>query len=270
MQKSKYEYHRDKGKFFFVEHENNEDKSHFHRNMEILYVLDGELRATVNDTEIIFSRDEIMHTPSFMSHAVNTPNYCKTLVLIVPYAFSSSFRKYFEEKKLPVCLNDKDFNRKSVLPLLEIYRCYFSENYGFIYNELLIKGFLNSLFGILLSRYKTIPQYKSNYTTIAAVLEYIENNYRDDLTLDVLAKAFSYNREYLSRLFNKSLNISLPQYINQVRIQNMINAVTEGSHSSMLSLAMDYGFNSLATFYRAFNDMFQTNPKTYFENIIRK
>lgn len=60
MIQSKYEYFRDTDKsFFFTDAENNSSVLHFHRNMEILYVCEGELESTINGEEHTFLKDEI-------------------------------------------------------------------------------------------------------------------------------------------------------------------------------------------------------------------
>src|SRR5699024_3100589 len=56
---------------------------------------------------------------------------------------------------------------------------------------------------------------------IKNVVEYINQNYKQPLTLDILAKKFFVNNSYLSREFSKKMNISLIKYIKKVKIYSL-------------------------------------------------
>ena len=133
----------------------------------------------------MFSQDEIVFVPQFISHSFNTPEYCKTVVLIIPYIYSADIQKQFQEKHLPYHLTNTSYNRK-ILEFIRMYQKYFESNSP---NEYTIKGFINTLFGLLLSKYTLIPQNTNNMSeVISTLLEYIENNFKDNITLDSLAK----------------------------------------------------------------------------------
>ena len=268
MVQSKYEYFRDTDKsFFFTDAENNSSVLHFHRNLEIIYVREGELHSKINGEDHVFSQDEIVFVPQFISHSFNTPEYCKTVVLIIPYIYSADIQKQFQEKHLPYHLTNTSYNRK-ILEFIRMYQKYFESNSP---NEYTIKGFINTLFGLLLSKYTLIPQNTNNMSeVISTLLEYIENNFKDNITLDSLAKMVGYNKDYLSKQFNKCVQTSIPHYINKIRIENAVLALMKSGEQNILAIALDCGFNSLTTFYRAFKEIYNIAPKDYLQNLSYK
>ena len=269
MIQSKYEYFRDTDKsFFFTDAENNSSVLHFHRNMEILYVCEGELESTINGEEHTFLKDEIACIPQFISHSFHTPVHCKTIVLIIPYLYSADLQKHFQEKHISYHLTNVNSNRR-VLEILRYFQARFKEEAR--PNEFFIKGFVNTLFGMLLSAYTLVQKKSDNMPTVISVLlEYIENNYKENISLDSLAKMVGYNKDYLSKQFNKCVQISIPHYINKVRVENALLSLTNDNEQNILSVALDCGFNSLTTFYRAFKEIYDISPKDYLQNLTQK
>lgn len=53
---------------YLREVEYNECWLHFHRNMEMIYVVDGELEGKIDDIEYIFLKDDIVFIPNYLKH----------------------------------------------------------------------------------------------------------------------------------------------------------------------------------------------------------
>ena len=79
--------------------------------------------------------------------------------------------------------------------------------------------------------------------------------FKDDITLDVLAKKLETNTSYLSMIINKHKNCSFPSYINNLRIDLAIELLQNEKKYRLYSikgLAYEVGFTSAQTFSRAF------------------
>lgn len=74
-----------------------------------------------------------------------------------------------------------------------------------------------------------------------------------DLTLESLAAECGTNRTYLSEFFNRKLNVSFTDYVNDYRIvRESIPLIRKYPHLPVSDIAMMSGFGSIATFRRAF------------------
>ena len=71
-----------------------------------------------------------------------------------------------------------------------------------------------------------------------------------------------YQPYYLSRLFKKSINLSLIEYINGVRIKAAQNLI-EKSNESISDIAEKTGFMTTAHFRRVFKDATGLSPQQY-------
>ena len=93
---------------------------------------------------------------------------------------------------------------------------------------------------------------------------YIAEHYAEKLTLTGIASQFYISPYYLSRLFKKSINLSLIEYINGVRIKAAQNLI-EKSNESISDIAERTGFLTTAHFRRVFKDATGLSPQQYLQ-----
>lgn len=88
---------------------------------------------------------------------------------------------------------------------------------------------------------------------------------RGDLTLADLANMLDVHPNYLSQVINEKEQKNFYLYINSLRIQAFLKAVSlpEKQHYSFLALAFDCGFNSKSTFNKYFKAYTGKSPSEY-------
>ena len=91
---------------------------------------------------------------------------------------------------------------------------------------------------------------------------YIAWHYAEKLALTDFARRFYISPYYLSRLFKKSTNLSLIEYINGVRIKAAQNRI-EKTGDSIAAVAEKTGFMTTAHFRRVFKDATGLSPQQY-------
>ena len=96
---------------------------------------------------------------------------------------------------------------------------------------------------------------------VCDILEYINKNINEKITIDDLTYEFNYNRYYLMKLFKKELDISIVNYINYKRIYNSLSSLRE--NKSILMIALNNGFYSQEYYAEIFKKVIGTNPITY-------
>lgn len=94
----------------------------------------------------------------------------------------------------------------------------------------------------------------------------VEKIYRNpELTLTDLANQLGTNPSLLSKIINRSFGKNFNDFVNEYRVlevkENLANP--NNAHLTIMSLAYDAGFNSKATFNRAFKKFIGDSPKSY-------
>lgn len=86
-----------------------------------------------------------------------------------------------------------------------------------------------------------------------------------ELTLNDLAKRLETNASIISKAINQGFQMNFNDCINDYRIEAVKNSFANGEHkkSTLLGIAYDCGFNSKATFNRAFKKNTGKTPKEF-------
>lgn len=85
-----------------------------------------------------------------------------------------------------------------------------------------------------------------------------------DITVASLARALATNTGYISRALNEGMGVSFSTFINQKRVAALKAKLSEPSESrDLLTLAFEFGFNSKASFNRAFSEYTGMSPSAY-------
>ncbi len=96
---------------------------------------------------------------------------------------------------------------------------------------------------------------------IVPLLDYIEENIHNPLSLDQLEKIFYINRFYLSRLFKKEMGVNIHEYITLRRISNAKKLLSQGFNvTKVFSLC---GFRDYTSFIRCFKKVVGVPPGRY-------
>ena len=96
-----------------------------------------------------------------------------------------------------------------------------------------------------------------------------EKVFRDaDLTIEKLAQMLNTNRSYLSQVINESSGLSYSAYINNYRIKEAIELLSNPANDEPIkAIAISIGYNSLSNFFTIFKNKVGMSPSAYRENV---
>lgn len=111
-----------------------------------------------------------------------------------------------------------------------------------------------------------IVLWKSKIETLIQAEKLYQN---PELTLTDLAKKLETNAAVISKTINQGFQMNFNDCINNYRIEAVKNSFSNGQHkkSTLLGIAFDSGFNSKATFNRAFKKNTGKTPKEFIKTL---
>ena len=228
--------------------------SHFHSGVEVLYSIEGPLEVYVNGVKNAVNTGGIIIIDGNDVHCVDVVGKYK--VMIIPNTLLSDF----------VALKGKrTFGTNAIADpgeeIREIYRR-IGETKLNILSE---KGYVNLLLALIVEKTGLKAEKKGNLSTMRDVLNYINDHFTENITLEGLAKQFGYNKCYFSETFNKVLGMNLSTYLNAIRLESFSKRVLKGE--PIVDAAYACGFGGINTFYRAFRARYKSSPAEYFKCI---
>ena len=97
---------------------------------------------------------------------------------------------------------------------------------------------------------------------ICQILNYIDTNWCNKLSINDLENRFYYNRYYIMKLFKREIGVTIFDYVNNFKIYKSINEIAI-SNNSMITIAINCGFNSLEYFSETFKNIVGVSPSNY-------
>lgn len=247
-------------KLYFASYENDSGAFHFHSQIELYFVDDGEMEAVINNCRRILKKGEMSVALSFDAHAYRTPLKSKSSVLIIPPYLCEEFITAINHKKATYpFITDAETVKK--------IKSYYKKIAEGGLNEVELKGYIYVILGTVMEHIdfsfkgtETEPELASK------LLLYINENYKSDISLTSLSTVFGYSESHISRYFKTCFNIGVSEYLNIIRLKNALSLLSEKKYN-ITFCAMESGFNSMRTFYRVFQKEFGCSPKTYIGNL---
>lgn len=103
---------------------------------------------------------------------------------------------------------------------------------------------------------------KQSYQKLLSIVKYIDNNYKENITLDLLAEKVAYSRCYLSSIFKKCMGMSIWDYILIKRTEQALTLI-KTTDKNILDIALDCGFNNTVNFNKIFKKYTNVSPSVF-------
>jgi len=114
----------------------------------------------------------------------------------------------------------------------------------------------------LASREYLTTRFTTGNKRIAAIHEYLMNNYREDVDLKKLASLVNMAEGSLCRFFRMNMGLTLFEYLNKLKIEFACKLLMDPD-LSISEVCFDSGFNNLSHFNKQFKKTTGVPPKEY-------
>ena len=236
-------------------------ETHDHSAVEILLTMEGAVTYTVDDMVYQVRKGEVLIVPPDTPHSLSMEEgSSRYLFLFEPDAVMTmrdikSMAMYGSDAHVRI--------RELLLRTRDAY-----EKQDLMWNTVCYSSILR-IYATLGQRYLSgiRPRTEDNQRNmdsevITAVMTYINNHYREELSLEDVAQFAGFSRYYFSRSFKRQTGYSFKDYLCQKRLQVAMDLLIR-TNRSMRDVAIDSGFGSVATFNRVFREKKGCTPTQY-------
>lgn len=245
-------------------------ETHDHSAVEVVLTLEGMVTYTIEDKIYQVRKGEILIVPPDTLHSLTMgEESSRYLFLFEPDAIMTmrdikSMAMYFNK---PFHLRDGSDAHVQIRELLLRTRDAY-EKHDLMWNTVCYSSILR-IYATLGQRYLSgiLPRNEENVRSmdsevITAVMTYINNHYREELSLEDVARFAGFSRYYFSRSFKRQTGYSFKDYLCQKRLQVAMDLLIR-TNRSMRDVAIESGFGSVATFNRVFREKKGCTPTQY-------
>ena len=242
---------------------NRDFPPHTHNDIELVGLRKGSLRAYADGKAYNLSAGSIfLVCPNQVhSYCLSSPDIESVLIIVKP-GLLGKYGIFFSENIPIVPLLDIPLED----PLWKLLELSYAE-YSTEADQEVLLGLLTAFFGKLLRQF-TFDKEELPSQNIRKVLQYCSNHYKQEISVEIVAKALFLSRSYISHTFNRYLNVSFPDYINSLRSAEAARLLEKGD-LSISEIVSQAGFPSIRTFNRAFQQYYGMSP-TKFKRKLRE
>ena len=252
-----YESKPDTKNYHYINHKTSPFvASHFHSAIEMIIVRRGRMLATINGEEIVVGAGQGCFVYSFCLHSYSELDSDTEV-----YAFvgnSADFELIFADVGgvPPVVFEFSDYS------LLDKIVGYYKNSATDGVRYSVFRGGIALVLSDIAVKNEICPfDIDNRKNDICAVLKYISEHFREELTLNSLADEFGYSPQYFSKMFHRYMKINLNEYINIARVNHACRLILADSERSVADIAFESGFSSMPSFYRAYKRVFGKLPR---------
>ena len=238
---------------------------HLHQHIEIVYMRSGSARTSVDLDEYVLEEDDLFITFPNQVHcymkddAQKIPDRSFVFMIVSP-----NFIPYFTDMykgKLPSSAVIKNVSKDPKLSsIIKLISDEHAENSS--PNTTVIKGLLYALLGEFVAQNHLIDQPSSEKAPIKAIVKYCSENYKRELTLDILEEELFLSKYYISHILHDKLKMGFFDYINYLRVSEACNLLSN-TNMPIAAVGEAVGFKSPRTFNRAFCKVHGISPRKY-------
>lgn len=257
-------HHFAKNAVFSIERCDRTSPLHWHGAIEFVFILHGKLDMTLNNNRFIASRGPLIAINSSAVHSF-TP-----IGEDVDYYFLVANDDFFKTNNLYSQGTHFDTIIESE-EAIELFKKITAEyERADEYSNTAILSHLMSLF-IYLGRNHatksedTPPSEEKKLKMVRGALVYLQEHYKEKITIEDLAEKLHYSKSYLSHTFKEITHYSLISYINLLRCQNATSLLLDGV--SVSEAATESGFSEISYFTRVFKKTLGILPSQVEKNV---
>lgn len=224
---------------------------HFHKNYELIYVIEGQLQVFSSGKEFYVNEGEFSLILPNSIHSLHTPKNVKVWVAVFSADFISGFDNFVSGKENNTLVFRVD---ELLMPYLKKYLITTKKS------DLLN---MRSMFYAVCWAYLKSADFcpKSKDSDLAAeIFEYVKNNFKEDISLKTMATALGYNYHYMSRIYNGIFHINFNEFLNRFRLEHAHSLLIQ-TKLPITEIAMLSGFGCVRTMNRYFLKEYNEVPQ---------
>lgn len=243
------------------------EPSHFHQSIELIYVLEGDVRISVGNNNYEAGPEDILVVNANKKHS-----YQSTGEVLLGY-FQINFRQLSEILNTNQILFwcNSIVNKNAAYDELrsamkQIFNQYSDKKgQGFI----VLNRLYYQLLQILVEHFLVSSDDKrfasdkdQDEDRLAEIINYIHANYQKKLSLNELADSLYLSVPYLSKYIKRNMGMNFVDYVNNIRLFHAVDDLLY-TDKSILSIALDNGFANTSAFNELFKKIYHAKPSEY-------
>lgn len=241
--------------------------THWHRAIEIIYLLEGELDVTVDNQTTHYSQGDCILVNANVMHATKCTKPNTAILLQIPMDFAELYIPNIQQLLFILDYKPTDPIRqtklgmfKETLTQMQIANDIQPEGFLLRFNSLLFELLFQLLHNFSIKVFQSnFSQRTKDLERLNTILEHIGKNYKNPISLDEIADIACLQTGYFCRFFKKNMGVTFLEYQNELRLSYIYQDIIS-TKDTIHEILERHGFSNYKLFRRMFYQHFQATP----------
>ena len=234
--------------------------SHFHSKIELAHCFSGEQKVKIGDeVYTLHEGDTVVIFPNVVHEYIEVKgefeNSTASIALISETSFFSNLiPEIMTHIPATPIVRSNEVSEKVRMAFREMVD---------VDNVAALAGWTFIILSELVRKDRLVPVKETDGFRLApSLVDYINGNFRKQLTIKVLSREFGYSESYIAHIFCDQLKIPFRTYLGDVRSKYAANLM-KTTGKSLTEIAYECGYENVNTFCRCFKRSYGVTPSVY-------
>ncbi|WP_028782396.1 helix-turn-helix domain-containing protein [Thalassobacillus devorans] len=236
----------------------------------LMLVINGELSVETNSRFYKLEERDLLVINQNQLYQIKGSSNNRVLTVTITSAYMNKYYPAYKDYRFSCYSKEIDMGRE---PLVKTIRKLLAEMLISNYRKsdsyrIEMQANLSEILLVLARSFKQkairTEAHLSNESRINEIIRFMEENYKQPITLSDTADHFYLSPGYLSRYFKQKMDIGFNRFLNEIRLNHAVKDLLYTPHT-IEQIAIDNGFSSAKSFSQLFQKMYQQTPNVYRE-----
>ncbi|MGJ9459902.1 helix-turn-helix domain-containing protein [Oceanobacillus sp. CF4.6] len=240
------------------------------KGIQIILVIHGELTVETNSRFYPLKERDVLVINRNQLYQADGSIENRVLILTISDRFMLEQYEEYPYSRFECNSLDIDMGRESMIDrirklLAELMISYYRREESY---RIELQAYVSQILLILIRRFKQKGSTSERVDTadqrLIQIIDYMETNYNQAITLETIANQFYLSSGYLSRYFKNRTGIGFNRFLMKIRLEHSMKDLLYTSES-ISHVAMNHGFPNTKSFVSYFKEVYKQTPKIYRE-----
>ena len=238
-------------------------RKHCHDHFEIYFITKGSCCYFIENKVYHLQPGDVILVPEGIMHNTEYQNtvYSRKLISCSGYYIPESVKP-----KIPSLIHL--YRNPEIIDQIQDVYLKIEEEYSNQddMSEDVIKCHIHMLFFMLVRNPSKRSPQDENRHYIEDAIDYLQNNFAVNLTLNDMSERYFVSPEHFSRVFKKKVGFNFSEYMNLLRLQKAESMLRQQNAITITEVAQSCGFNDSNYFSVQFKKLYGISPKRFQSN----
>ncbi|MCM3124992.1 MULTISPECIES: helix-turn-helix domain-containing protein [unclassified Mesobacillus] len=240
------------------------------QGLKFIFVIDGELMVEIDSRYYVLKEQDLLVINRNQLFQVKGNEANRVLVLDISDSFMDRYYPEYRNSRFEVFSQEIEMGREIMLDkmrklLVELMITYSRKDESY---QIEMQGYICDILLILIRRFKqrgtAIEKIDANDIRLTKMVDYLEKNYHQVITLEDMAQKFYLSTGYLSRYFKQKIGMGFNRFLMEIRLKHSVKDLVY-TDDTISQIAMKNGFANTKSFSKLFKEKHEVTPHIYRE-----